>query len=127
MAESSPELVSLERLIQEVNTLRDHLDEHLEEHPSPIIGHYLARLDDLSEGCRRQSERVARAQASAREREERHAEQQDERKYDAHTKAMAAQMGMTPDDFLELQRRRRSEMRGAPGTMTYSEDHKVIR
>lgn len=51
----------------------------------------------------------------------------EERKYDAHTKAMAAQMGITPEAFLELQAERRKGMRGPAGTVTYSPDHEVIR
>lgn len=76
---------------------------------------------------RRGIARVEQLTAIAESREQRVATHAEERKYDAHTKAMAAQMGITPEAFLELQADRRRGMRGPAGTVTYSPDHEVIR
>ena len=127
MSQSDPELEQLESLARLADHVQDALSEYLAEYPSSLLTHHVGRLGDVSNACRRQAERVAGERARAREREERHAQHAEERKYDAHTKAMAEQMGLTPDEFLELQAERRKGMRGPAGTVTYSPDHEVIR
>lgn len=121
------EIDSCQALALLAEQLADRLMDHLIEYPSNLLSHHRSRAGDIADACRRQIDRIGREVERAAEREERKAAHQQERKYDAHTKAMAEQMGITPEAFLELQAERRRGMRGAPGTVNYSPDHEVIR
>ena len=119
----------LEDLAEQAEDLARTINACMDEWPDAPgqVTNAARNAEEVAAGLRRAIVRIGHLASRAQAHEELRARQAEERKYDAHTKAMAERMGITPDEFLELQETRRRQMRGAPGTVTYAPDHRVIR
>lgn len=119
----------LEDLAEQADALARTINACSDEWPDAPgqVSNAARNAEEVAAGLRRAIVRIGHLASRAQAHEELRVRQAEERKYDQHTKDSAAALGITPDEFLELQAERRRGMRGPAGAVTYSPDHEVIR
>lgn len=102
--------VNLTYLIDEVKALEDLLEKYLDSSPSPRVTHHARGLSELRTALIVEKGLLLRKAQQEADRDERWQRDQEIRQYDAHTRAMAERLNMSPSDFLAEQERRRQEL-----------------